>query len=135
MEEEMPEADPKVVAKTDEEVNFRCGHTGPAKFAHQVFGKEHQIKAEILGAREKCGECMLAEVKPHFEEATCCAVCGRIIFKGRDCVIHEGEILCLSMSCGPGPLGANPGIWNGETFVDGFTAGTMRVVSLGSSKD
>lgn len=131
----MEKADPKVIAKSDEQAEYRCGHTGPASFAHEIFAREHLIKDEFVEKREKCGECLLDDVRPHLEKATCCAVCRDLILEGQDCLIFEGKVTCLSASCSPGPVSRTPGVWKDGQFVDGFMAGTIKKVSLGPSKD
>lgn len=121
----------RVVALGDEIVEFACGHSGPAEFKHDLNGHEYRIVQEILDSQQLCGECYLEKA---LDGATFCARCGRPIFKGQDCIDYDGEICCLSVGCGPGPVAYMPGIWDGERFVDGIIAGTVRTVRIDSLK-
>ena len=122
----MSEREHRVIPMSEESVRFACGHDGPAEFVHSIFGKEYKPRDEIIASRELCGECIL---KKGTEGITQCKRCATPIFKGQDCIVYDNDDLCcLSTACGPGPLVATPGIWDGTQFVDGFLAGTIKVL-------
>ncbi len=114
--------DHRVVPLDKETARFKCGHSGPARYGHVIFGKRFDLKPEVLRGRDRCGQCLLDAIT---EGATQCGQCGDPIFKGADCVIFEGKICCLKTSCSPGPLGCEVGVWDGRQFVDGILAGTV----------
>jgi len=126
-EEDVSEAPHKVVPEGDETATYACGHEGPARYAHEIFGRTLRLRDEVLAKRDKCAQCLLDEVT---DGATKCARCGTPIFKGQDCIMYDDGVCCLSTACGPGPIAAMPGIWDGERFVDGFAAGTITVIDL-----
>jgi len=89
--EEVPETEPDVGSAptvTDEmrsipeagpTAQYGCGHTYAAVFKHDFFGEVLEVQDEYLAARQSCGECMLAEVKPLLAR---CALCGFVIMPG-----------------------------------------------------
>lgn len=120
----MSESNHAVVNESEERAQFACGHEGAARFAHSIFGRVYLPRENVLADREKCGACLLAAAT---EGITRCARCERPIFKGEDCIMYSYGLCCLSTNCGTGPLGDMPGIWDGERFVDGITAGTVKL--------
>lgn len=123
----MAKPEHKVIPKSKKKAKFKCGHTSWAKFGHEVFGQERQVRDEFFESRELCGECMLAKATAG---ATQCARCNAPIFKGEDCVLYPEGVSCLSVECGPGPVAYDPGVWDGKKFVHGLEAGTMRVIDM-----
>ncbi len=122
---EKHQPDHQVVPEGDETAQYACGHAGLVRYHHLIFGKKFEIRQDFIKRRERCPECLL---KYATEGVTRCGVCGDPIFKGADCVIFEGKVCCLKTSCTPGPMCCDVGVWNGERFVDGITAGTVVVL-------
>lgn len=122
----MSESEHLVIPMSEDVARFECGHDGPTQFVHSIFGKEFTPRDEIIASREMCAECILKEISAGITQ---CERCHAPIFKGQDCIIYDnGDLCCLSTACGPGPIASFPGIWNGERFVDGFEAGTIKVL-------
>lgn len=121
----MSSKDCRVVPKGDRKADYKCGHVSWAEFSHELFGREIDLLPEVIASREKCGECLLDQVT---EGITKCVRCGEPIFKGSSCIMYGDDLCCLSVSCGPGPIYAMPGVWDGEKFVDGILAGTVKVL-------
>lgn len=113
-----------VIPTSEETATFGCGHEGPVTYEHEFFGRKYQLRPEVLESRERCGQCRLDEVAPSMTQ---CSVCGKPIFKGEDCLNDKGKIICLSVKCSIGPIGIDPGVWNGERWVHGLEAGTIMI--------
>ena len=111
-----------IIAKTDRQEEYPCGHTGPVEWDFVFFGRTYPTNVDMVRASGKCAACLLAEVSPLL---TSCAQCGIAIGPGEDCILYDNQVCCLSTKCGPGPVAAMPGKWDGQKFVDGVTAGTI----------
>lgn len=120
-----------LIPNTSEVKHYGCGHDGPTKWGFDLFGKKFNVSDERLLDAGKCGQCHLDELVP---QLTQCAKCETPILPGQACIIYEAELCCLGLDCGPGPAFAMPGIWDGKNFVDGITAGTVRVISQPKKK-
>jgi len=120
-----------VVNQSGENVAYKCGHIYASSFAHDFYGEIWAVNGWFLAKRDRCGECMLAEVK------TCtarCALCGFIIFPGESVALYpynpslnpawitrvgDRVVGCLRDICCSSP-GSYAGYWDGEKFVPQF---------------
>ncbi|MBT5808183.1 hypothetical protein HOI18_02800 [Candidatus Uhrbacteria bacterium] len=107
--------------------DYKCGHTGPVQYAHEIFGVTYRLQEGIIRSREECAQCRLDKA---VDGITQCACCNTAIFKGQECMNYGYGLCCMSRGCGVGPIGAQVGIWNGSGFVDGILAGTVTVVKV-----
>lgn len=116
-----------VVPKGDAKATFACGHTSWAAFSLILLDKDCGLNPVVFEKKERCADCLLAHA---VATTTACARCGDLIFQGMDCIVYGADLCCLKTACGPGPMGHMPGVWDGTRFVDGITAGTVRVLNL-----
>jgi hypothetical protein len=116
-----------ILPRSEEKKLYACGHEGPALWDFNLFGNKHKVIDEKVKDSGKCGQCHLDELSP---QLTQCARCGVAIGPGQGCIMYENDLCCLSLDCGPGPIYAMPGIWDGQQFVDRITAGTVRLMPL-----
>jgi len=121
-----------VIALSDKQAQFACGHTGPKEFAHQFWGERRDVKPEIIAAKEKCGKCWLDEMRKCIIR---CGQCGLPIYPGDGVVrypdtdrtlpsisvhIVDGTRLgCLRVGCCDSALQLS-GEWDGEKFKPVF---------------
>jgi hypothetical protein len=73
---------------TDERARFACGHDYATKFGHDFYGERREVADDYAATREKCGDCMLAEIKLLI--IRCCA-CGRVIMPGGPVAAYGDE--------------------------------------------
>ena len=73
---------------TDERVRFACGHDYATRFGHDFYGERMEVADSYAAMREKCGDCMLAEIKPLI--IRCCA-CGHVIMPGEGVAAYGND--------------------------------------------
>lgn len=109
---------------------FKCGHSGPKEFIHDLWGEKYQIKAEIVATLEKCGQCLLDEA---LKSSIRCCKCGFAILPGSWVVRYAdiflfkkewttdqgGAIACMRTNCCQNPFAVS-GNWDGERFKSVF---------------
>src|SRR5262245_30689598 len=78
-----------VVSKSGAEVEYACGHTFAASFAHNFYGDIRTLTDKMLTQRERCGECLLAMVK---KVSIRCVLCGHIIFPSEAVALYDYDI-------------------------------------------
>lgn len=136
-EKPMPEPTDElaVVNRQGKRVHYACGHDDHVMYSHNFFGEVLTLTKKILAKREKCAECMLADVKPHIIR---CAACGFAIMPGESVALYadngkfnpkwaktvgEGErrnvIGCLRWNCCPSG-GFFAGYWTEQGFEPAF---------------
>ena len=118
------ESQHSVILTSEEIVLFGCGHEGPATYEHELFSRRFKVDPEVLMNRDRCGQCHLDDTT---STITQCSVCGRPIFKRQDCLNDKGKIICLRRDCSIGPMGIDPGVWDGERWIHGIQAGTFKI--------
>jgi hypothetical protein len=123
------------VVKNAEIVAYRCGHDGVADFSADIYGEVFAPRPEVLQAREKCPECMLAQL---LAGTIRCAICGLLIPPNdpvalyRKCgkersyayAVGDKVIGCLRDDCCPSG-GFYAGRWSGKEFVPEFRGRTI----------
>lgn len=106
---------------------YPCWHEGPVKWYHFIFGHKLEPRDELLDEFPTCPQCMLEEIRPKLGQ---CVRCGVPLMPGDACIMYGTDLCCLGVECGPGPAYAMPGIWDGEQYIDGVTAGTVVSMKL-----
>jgi hypothetical protein len=113
-----------VLPQSDEKKTYGCGHEGPVDWHISLSGRELKPTQDTK-AVAKCPQCLVDELGP---KLTHCKKCGHGILPGEDCIVYKDVgICCMSLNCGPGPLGGLPGTWDGEKYIDGFKTGAIRM--------
>ena len=124
----------KLVDCSKETRQFSCGHEGPISFNYDIYGDHIETDKESLSQSEKCGDCIVAEMKKDIIQ---CCFCGQPIFPGSQVALygggkgirkkwttkHKGSAIgCMAWECCPSG-GFFGGIWTGETVNSPFNVG------------
>ena len=113
-----------VLPQSDEKKTWDCGHEGPTDWHISLSGRKLKPTDETKES-EKCPDCQLKDLEP---KLTHCKKCGHGILPGESCIVYNDVgVCCMSVKCGPGPMGGLPGTWDGEKYIDGFKTGAIRM--------
>ncbi len=117
----------------DRKVRYACGHDYAVLFGHDFYGERLDVSDQYAAKREKCGDCMLAEIRPLLIR---CCHCGRAIMPGEPVAAYgdngmfrkewctglpdsDAVLGCMRWNCCPSG-GFFAGHWSVRGFVPAF---------------
>ncbi len=129
-------------ARNDEIVRYDCGHEYAKSFGFDFYGERRGVIGEHAEKREKCGDCLLAEIGPRL--IRCCR-CGCAIMPGQAVAAYDDDgsfkkawstvmpgggcvIGCMRMDCCPSG-GFFVGHWSSQGVRSAF-GGHMNAIAL-----
>jgi hypothetical protein len=121
----------EIIPKSNERVQYKCGHEGWKKFHVSFWGEKMAPAAKFIEERNKCPDCMLQEA---LRDMIRCALCGLSISPGDPVALYLDDgsfkkewstrhgvsvIGCLRWNCCPSD-GFFAGNWDGKKLIPAF---------------